>query len=249
MPTPIFTTGLTDQYTLVASEMALLHNCISRAFNSIYIQAPNVHPSEYKAFISYCKASYDGLEAHHKGEEDFAFPAIEDATGKEGLMEVNIKQHEAFHDGFHKWGEYLSALDTGDASKFSATEMLAIMDTFLEPLGQHLSDEIPTLLALREFGDKLDLKGIVEKEAQQVMSSLSITTQMPVFLLNHDVSFEGGIHSKFPPIPPPVKWMMMKVFPLVHGSWWKFATCDSAGMPKALHRPGVVPEECGQFYA
>ena len=39
------------------------------------------------------------------------------------------------------------------------------MDTFLEPLSMHLNDEIDTLLALAEFGDKLGLAGMVAKEA------------------------------------------------------------------------------------
>ncbi|KAF2492128.1 hypothetical protein BU16DRAFT_551840 [Lophium mytilinum] len=248
IPTPFFQTGLSDQYTQVASEMALVHNIISRAFNGIYLQAPHVHPSEYFAFLSYCKASFDGLAAHHMGEETHAFPAIEEATGQKGLMGVNVAQHEAFHDGLHKWGAYISTLLAGDVAAFDAKTMLAIMDTFLEPLTTHLNDEIPTLLALREYGDSLDLKGIVEKEVEMVMGSLSKTTQLPLFLLNHDVTFEGGIHD-FPPIPPPVRWALMRILPLVHPSWWKFASCDSSGMPRELYRRGVKPEECGQYWA
>jgi hypothetical protein len=160
-------------------------------------------------------------------------------------MDANVKQHEAFHAGLHKWGEYLASL-AADASKFEAREMIALMDAFIPSLNTHLNDEIPTLLALGEFGDTLDLKGIVEKEAEQVIGGLSKTTQLPVFLLNHDVSFEGGIHD-FPPIPPPVRWVLMRVFPMVHTNWWKFASCDYAGMPKALHRPGAEGVESGQY--
>jgi hypothetical protein len=39
------------------------------------------------------------------------------------------------------------------------------MNTFLEPLSVHLNDEIGTLLALVEFGDKLGLAGMAAKEA------------------------------------------------------------------------------------
>lgn len=35
------------------------------------------------------------------------------------------------------------------------------MDTFPEPLSVHLNDGIGTLLALAEFGDKLDFAGVV----------------------------------------------------------------------------------------
>ena len=40
------------------------------------------------------------------------------------------------------------------------------MDTSLEPLSVRLNDELGTLLALTEFGDKLDLADIAAKEAE-----------------------------------------------------------------------------------
>lgn len=83
----------TDQYTAAATEMAVVHNCILRGFNSIYNQALQVEPSEYKNFISYAHALYLGLHAHHTGEETFAFPAIEAATGEKGIMDANVAQH------------------------------------------------------------------------------------------------------------------------------------------------------------
>lgn len=239
MATPQFISGSTDQYTVCATEMALVHNAISRAFNGIYQQALFVQPYEYSSFVAYCLACFKGLEAHHKGEEDHLFPEIEKATGKKGLMEVNVAQHEAFHSGLHKWGEYVSSLNSGDPSKYSGQEMIAIMDEFLEPLSQHLNDEIPTLIALAEYGDKLDLKGIMDKEAEQVLAHMSKTTQIPVVLLNHDVTFEGGMHN-FPPIPGPVRWVLMRVCTMFHSDWWRFATCDTAGKPKPLYRFATV---------
>ncbi len=76
----------------------------------------------------------------------------------------------------------------------------------------------------------------MEKEAQLVMGSLSKTGVMPVFLLNHDVGFEGGIHADFPPIPTPVKWVFMNVLTLWQFSWWKYATCNFSGKLKAMPR-------------
>lgn len=108
------------------------------------------------------------------------------------------------------------------------------MDTFIEPLSQHLHDEIPTLLELAEYGDKLDLLALMQKEGEKVMAGLSKTAQLPVFLLNHDVTFEGGIHN-FPPIPPPVKWVLMRVFTIPNWTWWKFAACDTTGRPRPLY--------------
>jgi hypothetical protein len=82
-----------DQYTKVATEMSLVHNCIMRAFNGIYNQALTVPPSDYKNFVPYAHACFQGLDAHHRGEETHAFVEIEAATGVKGMMEVNVHQH------------------------------------------------------------------------------------------------------------------------------------------------------------
>jgi hemerythrin-like domain-containing protein len=214
--------------------MALVHNCIIRAFNGIYHQAPHVQPSDYKSFVAYCLACFEGLEAHHKGEEQHFFPDIEAATGKKGIMEVNVHQHEAFHDGLHAWGAWLNHLNDTDPSKFSATKCIELMDSFARPLSQHLADEIPTLLSLSVFGDSLDAKGLMQKEADTVMKALSVTKQMPAFLLNHDVTYEGGIHN-FPPLPAPAKFLLMQVCARWKGDWWKFATCGYDGRPRGLY--------------
>ena len=42
-----------DQYVRGASIMVLVHNCIIRGLNSIYLQAPHVKPKDYKDFIGY----------------------------------------------------------------------------------------------------------------------------------------------------------------------------------------------------
>lgn len=224
----------TDQYTFSATEMACVHNCIMRAFNGIYHHAATVSPAEYRSFVSYAYYCCAGLHAHHDGEENFGFPALEDATGEKGLMDVNVQQHEAFHGGLAEFASYLESLLKGDVRQFSGTKLRSILDSFAPALNQHLHDEIPTLLGLAKYGDKLDLKGLMENEAEQVMRGLSKTKVMPVFLLNHDVGYEGGIHASFPPIPAPVKWVFMHVFTLFHYSWWKYASCDFSGNLKVL---------------
>jgi hypothetical protein len=145
-----------------------------------------------------------------------------------------VHQHEAFHDGLTAFASYLESLLKNDVSQFSGARLCEIMDSFAPALNQHLHDEIPTLLELEKFGDGLDLLGIMEKEAQTVMKSLSKTRVFPVALLNHDVDYEGGIHADFPPIPKPIKWVFMHILTLRHYSWWKFASCDFSGRLKAV---------------
>ncbi|KAF2010939.1 hypothetical protein BU24DRAFT_427135 [Aaosphaeria arxii CBS 175.79] len=233
IPTPTYQTGQTDPFTNAASEMALVHNCIIRAINTIYHQAPLVTPSDYKSFTSYCLATYEGLEAHHNGEEEHFFPEVERLTGITDIMSTNISQHAAFHTAFDAWGNWLKAVKSGDKT-FDGKQCVRIMDQFMAPLATHLADEIPTLLALAEYADKIDIQAILKAEAEQVMAKMSKTTQLPLILLNHDTTFEGGIH-RFPPLPGPVIWVLREAFGRWNADWWKFAACGFDGRPKALY--------------
>lgn len=236
IPTPKFTTGEKDDFAHSASEMALVHNCIIRAFNTIYHQAPHIIPSDYVSFTSYCISTWECLEAHHTGEEEFMFPEIQKLTGIQDLMAINISQHAAFHTGFHAWGAWLQAVHAGTET-FDGKRCVELMDAFTEPLAQHLAEEIPTILGLREYKDVLDIRALMKAEAEKVMAAMSKTTQLPLIFLNHDVTYEGGIHN-FPPVPTPVVWVLREVFGRWHASWWKFAACSYDGKPKDLHVKG-----------
>lgn len=164
---------------------------------------------------------------HHDSEEAFLFPEIEKATGTTGLMDDNVQGHRDFHDNFEAWGAWLGKCDR-KVETFSPWVCRSMMDAFMTPLSDHLAAEIPTLLGLAHFGDKLNLAGLLAKEGETVMGGMSKTTQLPLFLLNHDVTFEGAIHS-FPPVPAPVTFMLRNVM-----GRWQFATCGFDGRPREL---------------
>ena len=42
--------------------MAIVHNVIIRALNSIYIQAPHVQPKDVKDFLAYCYCWYQYID-------------------------------------------------------------------------------------------------------------------------------------------------------------------------------------------
>jgi hypothetical protein len=231
--TPLSETAVSDQFTLAATEMANVHNCIIRAFNSIYLQAPFVPLSSHTAFIHYMHAAFTGLCAHHDGEEDFFFPQLEKMTGEKGLMEANVQQHADFHSGFEEWGKWLGELRAG-TGKFDGAKCRQMMDAFVGPLSTHLHDEIPTILSLARFGDKVDLKALCKAEGDMVMGSLNKTTVLPVFFCNHDLTYEEGLHASFPPIPAPVIWVLREGFGRWNRDYWKFATCGFDGRPREL---------------
>jgi hypothetical protein len=43
--------------------MAVTHNIVLRGLNSIYLQAPNVAPADYKDFIGYCLCWYEVIDS------------------------------------------------------------------------------------------------------------------------------------------------------------------------------------------
>lgn len=232
IPSPRHLTGATDDCNTAASEMALVHNCVLRALNSIYLQAPNVPASEHAHFVKYCNATFIGLAAHHDGEEAFFFPEIERITGEKGIMDVNVEQHKSFHDGFEEWGKWIQSIDA-KKDTFDGAKCISLMDTFLPPLAEHLRAEIPTLAALSKYGDVLKLQPLLAEEGEKTLGGLHKTQITPVFFLNHDTTFEGGWHS-FPPLPAPVRWVLRSLCGRRHKEWWQFSTVGFNGLPREL---------------
>ncbi|OBT76665.1 hypothetical protein VF21_03932 [Pseudogymnoascus sp. 05NY08] len=239
IPTPLFSQGPdkpVDQYVTVASQMAIAHNTIIRALNSIYLQAPHVKPEDYKDFIGYSLCWYQMITNHHRGEEDRLFPQIEEKTEK-GLMEVNVEQHHEFEAGIESYNTYLqSLLPTG--TSFSAPKLLAIIDSFAPALTTHLADEIPSLLSLRRYGDSLPLEKLVATEFQKAGMAAVRTEGGHMFFVNLDRGFEGGLWRDFPAIPAPVRFVLTRVFGRWNAGWWKFAPLDSNGNWKELYAIG-----------
>lgn len=82
-----------DPFTHDASQMALVHNMMIRAYNSIYLQATRVRPEDVADFLHYCSAWYMMIKGHHDGEEEVYFPGIEKATGVKGIMDSEVHEH------------------------------------------------------------------------------------------------------------------------------------------------------------
>ncbi|KAF2194696.1 hypothetical protein K469DRAFT_725927 [Zopfia rhizophila CBS 207.26] len=159
--------------------------------------SPYIAASDYRSFVVCASSCYEGLEVHDTGEEEHFSPEIEKETGEKG-----------FHDGFQAWGK----------CKFDAERCIELIDSFTGPLPQHLAEEIPTLLSLSKCGDEIDHLDMIQREGEIVMAGMSKTTQLPDSLMDHDLIFEGGIHT-FPPLPSPVKWVLRNVFARVNGDW------------------------------
>lgn len=156
-----------------ASEMALVHNMAIRGLNSIYLQAPHIQAADFKPFAHYIVGWYNLLHVHHSEEEAEFFPDVEKMTGEKGIMDANVEQHHAFHDGMEALNAYALAVISG-TKQYDGVKVVSLIDAFGPTLVEHLSDEIPTLVGLRRFGtEKMkELPKLFEHEAQKNMVSV-----------------------------------------------------------------------------
>ncbi|KAI0012187.1 hypothetical protein F4779DRAFT_626110 [Xylariaceae sp. FL0662B] len=187
--TPKFETGQDDPFTIEASHMALSHNSFIRGFNSIYQQAPCVQdPADRSDFIGYCLAWIECVATHHHYEETELFPNLDRAAGRKGLMDDAVHEHEAFYGGMERMKKYL--LDEG--AEFSGTELIAIMDSFKEPLLSHLKAKPGAIAALAKYStpeNPIDILGIADAAGKKQVSLGFMFNTLPVFFLNMETRF------------------------------------------------------------
>lgn len=158
--------------------MAIVHNCLIRALNAIYMQADGVADrrgqpggqQDIRDFLIYCQCWCDTLKHHHDIEEEVYFPAIDAFSGEKGLMNDNIKGHAAFSGGLDQLAQYVYNAEK-DISLFSAKELKRMINIFAPAFMAHMVDEIPTLLELETYGnEEAALKMFQDTEAIIVAS-------------------------------------------------------------------------------
>ncbi|EED15155.1 conserved hypothetical protein [Talaromyces stipitatus ATCC 10500] len=230
-------TNNTDPYMETASTMCVVHNTLLRGLNSIYVQGPHIKPEDYKDFIGYSLCWHSTLHEHHTSEEEQFFPEIEEAVGEKGLLDGSVEEHNSFQAGLDEFSSYLESL-AGKESKFDATHLNKIIDSFVPALNNHLKSEIQCLLALAQYREKLPIARLWDREGFRSVTSMTKFGALPFFFLNLDLTAEGGLYKDWPAIPAPVKWAITHVTTIPHQGYWKFASCDRNGVPKPLYAPG-----------
>ena len=73
--------------------MALLHNCIIRGFNSIWLQAPYIKEADKADFIGYSLTWFKFVKSHHDDEEDNLFSKVADILGDESVWSQTHEEH------------------------------------------------------------------------------------------------------------------------------------------------------------
>ncbi|CAI6333609.1 unnamed protein product [Periconia digitata] len=239
--TPQYATNKTDIFTLGATHMAHIHNAILRGYNSIYQQAPHVTDEDKPEFIGYAQTWFRFVKSHHDDEEQELFPQVEEVVGTSGIWDATHKEHEAFLTGLSNTNDYLAQL--AEAFDFDGFELRRIMSTFQEPFAAHFHSEIKTIVSFADLPTAPEPSSVKATQAAAVFKSWGKKTVMktgstegvPFLLLNLDKTYEEGKWAAWPPMPAPVRWGLVNVGGAYHWGRWKFASCDSSGMPRELY--------------
>lgn len=159
--------------------MTVVHNALLRGLNAIYNQAVNVSnrgtAQDKQDFANFAHMWATMLNEHHELEETIVFPDINKMTDNAGLMDANVEEHAAFHDGLAQFSDYLQRVRTDAEEELDGVKLREIIDSFMPALARHLRNEIETLLKLVEYDDKCDwedwFQNTVGKHAQDSMKS------------------------------------------------------------------------------
>ncbi|KAI5272468.1 hypothetical protein E4T47_04356 [Aureobasidium subglaciale] len=239
--TPQFLTKKEDIWTKGATHMALLHNAILRGFNTIYLQAPHVQPANYHAFIGYSLTWYRFVKSHHDDEEAELFPKVDDILKEKGIWDKTHQEHKTFLEGLTNFHDHLTNLPS--PASFDGNKLVDIMDSFHRPFEHHFHHEIDTIASFATLPNapppdspEAALAAATFKAwGKKTLTKAGMTDVVPFALLNLDTTFEDGLWAAWPPMPGPVRWMMVNIFGSWNWTWWKFASCDASGSPRALY--------------
>jgi hemerythrin-like domain-containing protein len=219
--------------------MVCVHNCLLRSLNAIHYYAPIVQSVDYAAFIGFARTWHKGVAHHHSSEEAYFFKQLQVRFGAEAMVESQ-REHEAFHAGLDRFAAYLTDL-TGRESAFEGAKLLEIIDEFAAVFVRHLHNEIPAILDLDRYGDVEAVGEIWDQAVKAGIGDVKLADffdEIPFIAATHDVTFEGGLHQDFPPMPKVVFWFIRNVLAQWNGQFWKFAPCHLSGIPKEAPEVG-----------
>jgi len=114
------------------------------------------------------------------------------------------------------------------------------------PFEAHMQAEVNTIVSLAGHPRTLkvgsaEVKATMatfDKREEGAIIKAGLTDIVP-FLFNFDSEYEEGIWRDWPPIPGPVRWVILNVAKVMHPGRWKFASCDGGRRRKELY---AVPE-------
>lgn len=148
-------------------------------------------------------------------------------------MEMNVEQHHAFEAGVTAFKAYVEACERGSKT-FSGNELRSLIDDFGELLATHMADEVVQFESLRNEFPGLDCDAIVKECAAEELKKMDVSAVALFLIVHHDITYEGGAHAGFPPIPWPAMLVMKYWLYRKYSDAWEFAACDRHMKPREL---------------
>ncbi|KAK7927569.1 hypothetical protein PG985_004567 [Apiospora marii] len=217
-----------------------MHNAFIRGLTSIYLQCVHVEtsPGDIPDFVAFCKVWGELLQDHHETEEIDVFPFLEQGAGVPGLMKSSFEEHRAFDAGLVEFMTYIWKVEAGE-NKYSGQKLKTVIESFAPTMHEHMVNEIPTLLALDKYSDKVNWGEYWKKKAAEIFDKKSAdpatkVIMLPFVLTCTDATFEDGVYQWPPNFPWIAKMITRYYYFPQHGNWWRFGPVDSAGQPREL---------------
>jgi hypothetical protein len=116
------------------------------------------------------------------------------------------------------------------------------MDSFRHAFEAHFHAEIDTLANLANHRnapppntpEEAAMGAKLQRWGAELGSRPGLVEGAPFFFFNLDRTVEDGLWANWPPVPAPVRWVLLNVVGAWHGAWWKFTSCNENGRPRPL---------------
>jgi len=245
---PIVQGDYKDTFDLQAIRMCLIHNVVIRGYNSIIYYSGAVKPDtkEFQSFLEYCVLVNEFLHHHHAAEEEIWFPLLEVKLGA-GALSVNVEGHKTFGEPLHAFEELVGSLKEKKVA-FEVGVFRQAVYAFMEPLQQHLAEEIQTIRSdiLRKAGITAEeLASFSRKIEEEALTTFDLSRDLQVLYINGD-SVNGAW---FPEIPALINFYVKYIIWYKHSDLWAFGSCDKQMRCKpqfAAYEPELEPKSASR---
>lgn len=119
-----------------STELALTHNVIIRALNSIWLNAPLVPPEDVGSFTGYGLACVAMIRGHHDIQEQVVFPRLQEKVD----MRTNVVQHLSFEASLQNFDIYLRRVHDR-VEPYECDKVLQLREDLGRDLIPHLHSE------------------------------------------------------------------------------------------------------------
>lgn len=125
-----------------STDLALSHNVILRALNSVWLNAPLVAPEDVQDFAGYGLACASMIRmTHQELQENVIFPRLQETQNQKVDMRANVVQHLAFEKPLDAFERYLRDVHD-EKQEYDSEKILCLRAELGIKLVDHLHSEV-----------------------------------------------------------------------------------------------------------